>query len=161
MKNSHVLVVDDEKDFAAFTADALRDAGFKVTVAWDGDTAIRLLTEQKSDFDLVITDIMMAHLSQGFDLIRGIRQDKELGNLPVVILSGVRNVYDLDSQTQESWLKCDAFLDKPVSPNKLVETVIGALATRHDRPLIGPDDLTVEHREERIVNGQIFRDGGC
>jgi two-component system OmpR family response regulator len=122
MGDQHILVVDDERDYGSMMADALRDAGFRVSVAWDQNEAMRILTAGE-DPDLVVTDVMMGHLSEGFDLARAIRGRPDGRRIPVVILSGVRELYDVYSQVGEEWLDYDAFLDKPVSPDDLVTTV--------------------------------------
>ncbi|MBI3268491.1 MAG: response regulator transcription factor [Planctomycetes bacterium] len=58
---SHILIVEDESDLAEGIAYNLRNAGYHVTVAGDGETAIDLLTHQT--YDLVLLDLMLPKLS--------------------------------------------------------------------------------------------------
>lgn len=154
MESRHILVVDDEQDYASLVAAVLGDEGFRVSTAAESQEALRILDEDPAD--LVVTDVMMGHLSEGFDLVRAVRRGRATGPLPVIILSAVRDVYDAFSQVGESWLECDAFLDKPVSPQRLVETVIRVLAEAdraHGRVGIGRSATagTVNRRPRALV----------
>ena len=133
MSDRHILVVDDEPDYRELIAEALRDGGFRVTIAADASTAMECLRSPGCDVDLVVTDVMMRHLSEGFDLIHEIRRQPERRSTPVVILSGFRELYDVSTQIDGEWLDCDALVDKPVSPETLVETVRSVLETRSGR----------------------------
>ena len=54
-----ILVIEDEKKTAAFLAKGLREAGFTVDVAPDGETGLEYA--RKTKFDLLIVDIMLPH----------------------------------------------------------------------------------------------------
>jgi CheY-like chemotaxis protein len=134
MKDRYILVVDDDKDYAALTAEVLRDAGFRVAVAWNHKTALRLMKHGFLRFDLVIADVMMEYLSEGFDLARTLRNDPETREVPIVLLTGVREVYDVATEVGEDWYPCDVFLEKPIAAHDLVDTVCSLLGTeaRHE-----------------------------
>lgn len=79
----NILIVDDEKDFVEILTKRLTKRGFKVSKAYSGGEAIRLL--RKEDFDLVILDLKMEDMD-GLEVLNILK--KMLPSLPVVMLSG-------------------------------------------------------------------------
>jgi PAS domain S-box-containing protein len=67
-----VLLVDDHAEVRSTTAAVLEDSGHEVIEAASGEDALRLLRERTCDFDLLITDYAMPHLS-GTELLREAR----------------------------------------------------------------------------------------
>lgn len=151
MSGHHVLVVDDERDFAALIAETVRSAGFRVSVAWDRDGALRIL--EAEDVDLVVTDVMMEHLSAGFDLAHAVKARRSTSRLPVVIVSGVHEVFDVTSQIGEGWIEADAFLDKPVDPDVLLATVTGLLgpSTEPAKRTMSGEETAMSDRKLRVL----------
>lgn len=101
-----VLVADDDRMILDLAACLLRDAGFNVLLASDGEEALRLIREQHPD--LVVLDLLMPRMT-GFDVLREVRQDERIKDTPVVALSGVYkdNVVDFLHH-----LGAKGFLDK-------------------------------------------------
>ena len=56
MEKQNILIVDDDKDIVNLVSDILEDEGYKVTKAFNGNTAIKLINE--TQFDLLILDII-------------------------------------------------------------------------------------------------------
>ena len=79
-----VLVVDDSISVRELERQLLAAAGYEVEVAIDGEDA--WLTLQRSDFDLMVTDVDMPRLD-GIALTRSVRQEARLRDLPVIIVS--------------------------------------------------------------------------
>jgi two-component system OmpR family response regulator len=107
-----VLLVEDDPTIAAFVAKGLREAGFAVDEAADGETGLTLAREQK--FDAAIVDVMLPRLD-GLSLIdalrgRGIRT-------PVLILSAKRSVDDRVRGLQAGG---DDYLTKPFAFAELI-----------------------------------------
>jgi CheY-like chemotaxis protein len=127
VKSRHILLVEDDKDYAALTAGMLRKAGFRVTSIEGARAALAVLQDGVLSVDLVVTDVMMGYLSEGFDFARGLRQHPATRDLPIVILTGMRQIYDVESEIGEGWYPCDAFLEKPVDPDELVRTIFSLL----------------------------------
>ncbi|MCU0864612.1 MAG: PAS domain S-box protein [Planctomycetes bacterium] len=80
-----VLVVDDEEDVRVFVRKVLEHHGFAVAVAVDGRDGVRAFTADGAEFDLVLLDLTMPHLSGGdaFRLLRAHRPEVQ-----VVLTSG-------------------------------------------------------------------------
>ncbi|MBM7073913.1 chemotaxis protein CheY [Shewanella sp. OPT22] len=84
-KNMKILIVDDFSTMRRIIKNLLRDLGFNNTQeADDGTTALPML--QKGDFDFVVTDWNMPGM-QGIDLLKAIRADDKLKNIPVLMVT--------------------------------------------------------------------------
>jgi CheY-like chemotaxis protein len=68
-----VLVVEDDDDVRGFTADVLRELGYQVTVASDGQVALSLL-EKLSRVDLLLTDVGLPNGMNGRQLADEVRR---------------------------------------------------------------------------------------
>ncbi len=88
---STILVADDSFTTRSLERNILETAGYTVRVAADGMEAWLLL--QREPVDLVVSDVMMPHMT-GFELTSRIRGDKHLGNLPVVLVTAQESPQD-------------------------------------------------------------------
>ena len=79
-----VMVVDDSLTVRKITGRLLEREGYRVTTAKDGVDALEQLIDLKPD--VVLTDIEMPRMD-GFDLVRNIRADARLHDLPVVVIT--------------------------------------------------------------------------
>src|SRR4030095_16989417 len=84
-----ILVVEDEKKTAAFLTKGLREAGFVVDVAADGE--VGLAAARASKFDLLIVDIMLPK-KDGWALVEELRDAKV--QTPVIFLTARDSVRD-------------------------------------------------------------------
>ncbi|PYI42609.1 MAG: DNA-binding response regulator, partial [Verrucomicrobia bacterium] len=84
-----ILVVEDEKKTAAFLAKGLREAGFAVDVAPDGETGSEQARAKK--FDLLIVDIMLPH-KDGWQMVAELRRDRV--RTPILFLTARDSVRD-------------------------------------------------------------------
>ncbi|ETK18953.1 protein CheY [Pseudomonas sp. FH4] len=84
-KNMKILIVDDFSTMRRIIKNLLRDLGFTNTVeADDGITAIPILNSGSIDF--LVTDWNMPGMT-GIDLLRHVRADEKLRNLPVLMVT--------------------------------------------------------------------------
>ncbi|CEF48787.1 unnamed protein product [uncultured bacterium] len=126
-----LLVVDDEASIRALVRRVLTDGGYDVTVAADGSEALRLVDGQTGPFDLFVLDIMMPSMS-GDELGRRLRQQNPDAKL--LYFTGYSD--RLFEQRPTLW-QDEAFLDKPVSPNGLLEAVSLLLYGHTQGPAVG------------------------
>jgi CheY-like chemotaxis protein len=87
-----ILFIDDEEMTLKIGCLMLKALGHKVTPVLSGYDALRLLRAHK--FDVVFLDLMMPEI-YGLEVLRQIREDKDLDALPVIIQTGVMNKDDL------------------------------------------------------------------
>jgi len=130
MAQQTVLVVDDDPVFAESVAIVL-GTKYAVRTAANGTEALESIAEQHPD--LVILDVMMDHLSEGFDVARKLRSDPETRDLPIMMLTGVDKVYNVRMEVDESWVPADRYVEKPVTPQQLLQHVDEILGTRAPR----------------------------
>lgn len=113
-----VLVVEDEFLIRMLVADHLRDAGFTVIEAFNGDEAIAILTTG-APIDLVFTDVRMPGAADGMALLAFIKRTQP--DLPVVMTSG-----HLEPELAYAG-GARRFLDKPCDPDFVVAAIRTAL----------------------------------
>jgi two-component system, OmpR family, response regulator len=102
-----ILVVEDDKKIASFIVKGLRQAGFTVDHADNGQTGVELALA--SSYDAAVIDVMLPQLD-GLSLIERLRQHKV--RTPVIILSAKRSVDDRIKGLQRGG---DDYLTKPFS----------------------------------------------
>lgn len=106
-----ILVAEDEAIMLALLEKNLRDEGYDVFLANDGQEAIEQLQQQAPD--LVITDILMPYTS-GMELISYIRSQHP--ELPIIVLSALGQ----EATVMEAFkLGADDFITKPFVPAEL------------------------------------------
>lgn len=79
-----ILVIEDEKRIAELLDKGLREFGFDITIAFDGDTGKRLILSNV--YDLIITDIILPHYN-GFELTQIIKE--KYSDTPVIMLTAL------------------------------------------------------------------------
>jgi two-component system response regulator len=125
----HILLVEDNPPDVLMAREGIRKSSISadVTVAYDGEQAIRILTEQSFKPDFVILDLNLPKFS-GFTLLERYRtQDGP----PVVVLSGS----DRESDRQQALkLGAQEYVVKPLGFDAYVDTVT-ALVERWVKPL--------------------------
>ncbi|MEM7159913.1 MAG: ATP-binding protein [Myxococcota bacterium] len=116
-----VLVVEDEAAIRRLVVRILGRQGYEVLAASDGESGLRRFVE-RGDIDLVLTDIVMPGLD-GVGLVRLLRRRRP--ELPIVFMSG----YSGDHRRGIGVADRKRMLDKPFTPEQLVERIDEALRT--------------------------------
>jgi CheY-like chemotaxis protein len=119
-----VLIIEDEEDAAELFAEMMRVSGFRVLKTSSSTPAISLMTAEKPD--VVILDIMMPEIS-GLDILRQMRREPELANIPVVVVSAKSMPADIKNGMEAG---ASTYLTKPVGFLDLKEAVERALANQ-------------------------------
>ncbi|MDQ2673306.1 MAG: response regulator, partial [Chloroflexota bacterium] len=122
-----VLVVDDEDIIRSLMKRMLEEAGYEVLLARNGREALDALARHRGVVDLVLSDLVMPVMG-GRELAD--RLTAEHPGLPVVWMSGhPRDTMPMDGNGRER----EPFLQKPLTPDVLIETVGRALERRAAR----------------------------
>ena len=119
-----VLVVDDSLTVRRVTQRLLVREGYRVTLAKDGLDALERLAEELPQ--VVLSDIEMPRMD-GFDLVRNIRADARLRDLPVIMITSRIAQKHRDHATE---LGVDHYLGKPYSE----EDLLALIAPLHRQP---------------------------
>ena len=117
MEQKTILVADDETHILNVVSLKLKNAGFRVVCAHDGQEAWELAQLEKPD--LVITDYHMPYLS-GIELCQKMRDDPVLRKTPAIMLSA-RGYHLEQKDTEESGILM--MISKPFSPRQLLAAV--------------------------------------
>src|SRR5207253_4223053 len=115
--NKTILVADDESHILHVVSLKLRNAGYRVVTARDGQEALELATIEKPD--LLITDYHMPQLS-GLELCQKLKQDPATRQIPAIMLTA-RGYHLEPHDTEQSGIL--RMLSKPFSPRQLLATV--------------------------------------
>ncbi|MEW6257485.1 MAG: response regulator [Pseudomonadota bacterium] len=122
---ARIVVADDNPDMRDYLSRLLD--GHLCEVVSDGEAALAAIRRHRPD--LLVTDIMMPRLD-GFGLIRAIREDDDLRDLPIVVLSARAGE---EASVEGIAAGADDYLVKPFSARELVARVDGVLATARVR----------------------------
>lgn len=112
-----ILVVDDEPDIVKLVEISLKLGNYEVLKAYNGSEALDLLKTHHPD--LILLDIMMAGLS-GYEVCEKIKQDPNLKDIPVVMLTAKSQKNDAEKGLE---VGADDYIIKPFDPYELSEQV--------------------------------------
>jgi len=116
-----ILLVDDEADIVSGVQIFLGQAGYKVVPFTDSREALAAFQTSPGDFDLVITDLTMPHLT-GLDLARELL--KLCPHLPIIICTGYGDPGTIEKIKP---MGIREIIFKPIIPRDLAETIRRAL----------------------------------
>lgn len=119
MTKPTILLVDDDTTFIENHKLLLERNNFNVWVAYNGTQCMEIL-EERGNPDLIILDVIMDYGSEGFDVARKLRNDEKTKHIPLIMLTSVGEGFAFKYKPDENWLPVDVFLEKPVTPDKLL-----------------------------------------
>ncbi|MFN2465609.1 MAG: PleD family two-component system response regulator [Candidatus Dormibacteria bacterium] len=118
-----VMIVEDEASLQKVLQIRLQIEGFDVRTAGDGEEALAMIREERPD--LVLTDLMMP-MMDGAELTRAIKSDPELKDIPVLVLTALK-----EQRERENLLAAgaDGFAAKPYNSAELTSRIRDLLAS--------------------------------
>ena len=148
--NNKILIVEDEKDIRDLIIYALEAKGYETISTDDGEKALKMVKENKPD--LVILDWMLPSVS-GLEICRNIRRDKNIKNIPIIMLTAKitedDKILGLDSGA-------DDYVTKPFSTAELASRV-KAILRRTERN--NSKKLKYADIEMDLIAHKIIRNG--
>lgn len=132
-----ILLVDDERDIVEFLQYNLKQEGFNVVSAYDGDEALDKLKEKP---DLIILDIMMPKLN-GYEVFKKIRTIPGFNHTPIIFLTAKSGEMD---EILGLELGANDFIQKPISPRKLIARVKSNLRNIEKSPSNNHEQVQVQ-----------------
>jgi two-component system alkaline phosphatase synthesis response regulator PhoP len=151
-----ILVVDDERDIVDLIRYNLTKEGYDVLVAYNGQEG---LAKARPAPDLVVLDVMMP-VMDGFEACRRLKGDPQTSGIPVVFLTAKGGEVD---EVVGLELGADDYIQKPISPRKLVARVkailrrheaAGAAGAAPDSPVIRIDRLEINRANYTVHLGK-------
>lgn len=129
-----VLIVDDDPDFVEGIKAILDGADYETEVAHnpkDGWDALK-----RNRYDLLLLDIMMGRGAEGVMMARKIRKDKVLREMPVLIITGLREQIAFlfpGQAVHPGFVPVDELVEKPVEPELLLQKASALIAAAEAR----------------------------
>ena len=133
-ERKRLLVIDDDPNFVEGIGSILEGADYAVDVAYNPEDGSKAL--QTDPPDLLILDIMMGRGAEGIALARKIRKDPELREIPVLIITGIREKIAFlfpGEPLHPRFVAVDELVEKPVEPEFLLERVSALLEAAEAR----------------------------
>jgi CheY-like chemotaxis protein len=130
-------MIDDDPDFVEGIKAILDEAGYEVDVAYNPDDGFKAL--QAKRYDLLLLDIMMGRGAEGIMIARKLRKDPVLREIPVLIMTGIREQIAFlfpGQAVHPGFVPVDELVEKPVEPDLLLEkvgTLLEAAAKRKSK----------------------------
>jgi len=124
-----ILIVDDDPDFVKTTKMILLADGYEVNVATDGQQGLEMI--KVIEPDLVLLDIMMESIFEGFSFLGTLRTSPDYARLkttPILMISSVRadtgSRFSFgDEEDMGDIPQPDEYMDKPLKPKDLLQKV--------------------------------------
>lgn len=124
-----ILIADDEQECIDFVRDALADTPHEIIAAMDGEEALKMARENSPQ--LIILDVQMPKAS-GFQVFEQLKADQKLSSVPVIMLTSTteRTGVKLTGKDMGQYMGAEpeAYIDKPIEPIVLKQTVARLLA---------------------------------
>lgn len=121
-----ILLVDDDPDCLEVSRLTLEGAGYRVTCCFDTEQANSSISEETPD--LIVSDLMMRSLDEGFGFVKSLRERPNAARIPVILTTGIQRqtggiTFRPRTEEERAALGIDAYLEKPVRGNVLLAKV--------------------------------------
>lgn len=126
MARGRIVYADDDLELTRLVAGTLRDEGYEVVVANDGEEGLESILVEEPD--LVILDVMMPGLT-GWEVAKYLRSKREFDATPIMMLTGIGE--RMNEMTAPLY-GANAHLDKPFDMEDLLTMVEGLIAESDD-----------------------------
>ena len=145
----HILLIEDDKDAAAYLIKGLKESGHVTDHASDGEEGLNMALD--SNFDVLIVDRMLPKI-EGLTLIQELR--KEGNDTPILVLSALGEV---DERVKGLKFGADDYLSKPFSFSELLARI--EALSRRTQPESPSTSLEVGDLSIDLLSREVFREG--
>jgi CheY-like chemotaxis protein len=130
MESGKLLIIDDDPDFREELKLYLGSKGYGVITAENAQEGLKKIKAERPD--LIVLDVMMERLDDGFRMCYDLKHDSEYRHIPIVIVTSVTQATGLkfNPETDGEYLEADAYYQKPVSMEELLSTIQRLLKNR-------------------------------
>ncbi|MCK6626338.1 MAG: response regulator [Anaerolineae bacterium] len=122
-QKKHILCIEDEPEMIELMRLVLEREGFEVTGAVGGEQGLTAMRQTKPD--LILLDLMMPGID-GWEVYRQMRADKELMDIPVVIVTA--KAQSIDKVLGLQVAKVADYITKPFGPKDLINSIAKVFA---------------------------------
>ena len=131
MKKPLVLIVEDDNDLGSSIVDYLKEEGLEAKLARDGDQAMRMVDSLAPS--VVVLDLMMPR-RDGFSVLRELRADGRIAQLPVIVVTAI---FGLSERLYATELGAADYITKPFKLDELLGRIVGLLPADQRPPAAG------------------------
>lgn len=120
----NILIVDDDEDLIEATKVVLKSKGYDVSGAISKSDCLDKIG--KESYDLIILDVMMDKMCDGFDLARELKSNDAYKDVPILMVSAIAKETGFSFSEEagdREWLPVDVFLSKPIESEELLAQV--------------------------------------
>lgn len=142
--NSNILIVDDEPASVRYLSMVLKDEGYKVRIALNGQAALDTLTTKLPD--LILLDITMPDMS-GFKVCQHLKASKQYKEIPVIFLSGLEKTVDKIKGFQVGGID---YITKPFAPEEVLARVKTHLSIRIMQRRLEKQNIQLQEASELL-----------
>lgn len=119
-----ILIIDDDPDYVEAVSAMIESRGHKVEAASDSTKGLKKINDNKPD--LIILDVMMETKDEGFRFARKLKRNDEFKNIPILMLTSIREATGFDFSLEvgdNKWLPVDDYCDKLVKKEDLLAKI--------------------------------------
>ena len=129
-KHPKILVVDDDEALVAAVTAVLESKSYEVVTANSKEEGMERVKDSKPD--LIILDVMMSRVTDGFQASRELKSDPQTAHIPILMLTSIHQEMDeklspgfvrYSPETDDEYLPVDDFVEKPIQPSDLLSRV--------------------------------------
>ncbi|MCH8244543.1 response regulator [Patescibacteria group bacterium] len=117
-----ILVIEDDTFLRELIVQKLLKEGYEIVEAVDGEDGIKKVTEENPD--IILLDIILPGID-GFEVLKKIKEDEKVKDIPVIILSNLGQQDDIDKGIKLG--AKDYLIKAEFTPGEIVEKVKGVL----------------------------------
>jgi len=88
-----ILFIEDESVLQKTFGEVLKQEGYEMISALDGKSGLRLAKNKRPD--LILLDLILPEM-HGFEVLKGLKEDKETKEIPVIVLTNLERIEDID-----------------------------------------------------------------
>jgi len=120
---ARILIVDDDLDYVKSIRAVLESKEYTVDTAHDRESAMEKIKKVKPD--LILLDIMMDRLDDGFTICYKLKHDPELEKIPILTISAIteKTGFKFSPATDGQYFEADDYVEKPIKPADLLERI--------------------------------------
>ena len=88
-----ILFIEDESALQKTFGEILKQEGYEMISALDGEVGLRLAKDKKPD--LILLDLILPRI-HGFEVLKKLKEDKETKEIPIIVLTNLEGIGDVD-----------------------------------------------------------------
>lgn len=117
MKNSNVLIIEDNERNRYLATFILEKSGYSVASAVDGKSGIELAESKRPD--IILLDIQLPGMN-GYEVAKILRQKSELERCTIIAVTSYAMLGDREKALHSG---CDGYIEKPIDPETFVSSI--------------------------------------